>query len=48
MLYTFQANVFNKRIGSQFDVITSITISANNETETYEEAKNLLINIFIL
>ena len=30
-LYTFQANVFNKRIGSKFGRIINITVSANNE-----------------
>ena len=39
MLYTFQANVFNERIGSEFGVTTSITVLANNEKDAYEQAK---------
>jgi len=31
MLYTFQANVYNERIGSQFGTTTNITVLANNE-----------------
>ncbi len=39
MLYTFQANVFNERFGSQFGRTTNITILANNEKDAYEQAK---------
>lgn len=39
MLYNFQANVFNERIGSEFGVTSSIIVSANNEKDAYEEAK---------
>lgn len=39
MLYTFQANVYNKRIGPEFGVITNITVLANNEKDAYEQAK---------
>lgn len=39
MLYTFQANVFNERIGSQFGRTTNITVLANNEQDAYEQAK---------
>ena len=37
--YSFQANVFNERLGSQFGRTTSITILANNEQDAYKEAK---------
>ena len=37
--YTFQANVFNERFGSEFGVTTNITILANNEKDAYDEAK---------
>jgi len=39
MLYTFQANVFNERIGSKFGRTTNITVLANNEKDAYEQAK---------
>jgi len=39
MLYTFQANVYNERLGSQFGRITNITVLANNEQDAYEQAK---------
>lgn len=39
MLYTFQANVYNKRIGSEFGRTTNITVLANNEKDAYEQAK---------
>ncbi len=39
MLYTFQANVFNERIGSQFGKTVNTTVLANNEKDAYEEAK---------
>lgn len=39
MLYTFQANVFNERIGSQFGRTVNITVLANNEKDAYEQAK---------
>lgn len=38
MSYTFQANVFNERIGSEFGVTTNITVYANNEIDAYTEA----------
>lgn len=38
-LYTFQANVFNNRIGPACGTTTNITISANNEKDAYEQAK---------
>lgn len=41
MLYTFQANVFNKRVGPKFGVPTNTTVLANNEKDAYEEAKKL-------
>lgn len=44
MLYTFQANVFNKRIGSKFSRIVNITISANNEKDAYKKVKILFDN----
>lgn len=37
--YTFQANIYNERIGSQFGTITCVTVVANNEKDAYEEAK---------
>lgn len=37
-LYTFQANVYNERFGSQFGKTVSITIQANNEKNAYKEA----------
>lgn len=39
MLYTFQANVFNERIGSQFGTTVNITVLANNEEDAFNEAK---------
>lgn len=39
MLYTFQANVYNERIGPEFGITTNITILANNEKDAYEQAK---------
>ena len=39
MLYNFQANVFNERIGPEFGVTTNVTILANNEKDAYEQAK---------
>ena len=39
MLYTFQANVYNERIGPEFGVTTNITVLANNEKDAYEQAK---------
>ena len=39
MLYTFQTNVFNTRIGPEFGVTTNITVLANNEKDAYEEAE---------
>lgn len=39
MLYSFQANVFNERIGPEFGKITYITILANNEEDAYKEAE---------
>lgn len=39
MLYTFQANVFNERLGSPFGVTVNTTVLANNEQDAYEEAK---------
>ena len=36
--YTFQANVYNERLGSQFGRTVSITIIANNEQDAYKEA----------
>lgn len=39
MLYTFQANVYNERIGSEFGRTTNITVLANNEKDAYEQAK---------
>lgn len=39
MIYTFQANVFNKRLGSQFGRTISTTILANNEKDAFNEAK---------
>lgn len=51
MLYTFQANVFNKRIGSKFGRIINITISANNEKDAYKKVKimfdNYVNNLYI-
>lgn len=38
-LYTFQANVFNERIGPELGVRTNITVLANNEKDAYEQAK---------
>lgn len=39
MLYTFKANVYNERLGSQFGTTTHITIVANNEKDAKIEAK---------
>ena len=39
MLYTFQANVFNERLGSQFGKTINTTVLANNEKDAYEQAK---------
>lgn len=39
MLYTFQANVFNERLGSTFGVTTNITVVANNEKDAYIETE---------
>lgn len=39
MLYTFQANVYNERIGPEFGKTTNITVLANNEKDGYKEAK---------
>lgn len=39
MLYTFKANVFNERLGSQFGRIVNTTILANNEEDAFNEAK---------
>lgn len=39
MLYTFQANVFNERLGSQFGRTVNITVLANNEKDAYKEAE---------
>lgn len=39
MLYKFQANVFNEKLGSPFGRTVSTTILANNEEDAYEEAK---------
>lgn len=39
MLYNFQANVYNERIGSEFGKTTSITVLANNQEDAYEQAK---------
>lgn len=48
MLYIFQANIYNERIGSQFGTTVNTTILANNEKDAYEQAKisfNKYINI---
>lgn len=39
MLYTFQANVFNERLGPQFGTTVSTTVLANNEEDAFNEAK---------
>ena len=39
MLYTFQANVYNERLGSPFGTIVKTTIVANNEEDAYKEAE---------
>lgn len=39
MLYTFQANVFNERVGPEFGKIVNTTVLANNEKDAYEQAK---------
>jgi len=39
MLYTFQANVYNERLGSPFGKTVNITILANNEEDAYKQAK---------
>ena len=39
MLYNFQANVYNERIGSEFGKIVNITVLANNQEDAYEQAK---------
>lgn len=39
MLYTFKANVFCTKSGSQFGITAHTTVLANNENEAYEEAK---------
>ena len=43
-IYTFQANVFNERFGSPFGRTVTITISANNEKDAYEKAKESFDN----
>ena len=39
-LYTFQANVFNERLGSAFGIHVNATVQAKNEKDAYEQAKN--------
>ena len=39
MMYSFKANVFNERLGSQFGRTTYITVVANNENDANIEAK---------
>ena len=39
MLYTFQANVFNERLGSPFGITVSTTVLANNKEDAFNEAK---------
>lgn len=39
MLYTFQANVYNERIGLEFGKTINITVLANNEKDAYKQAK---------
>ena len=39
MLYTFQANVFNERIGPEISKTIKITVLANNQEDAYEQAK---------
>ena len=39
MLYTFQANVFNERLGSPFGITVITTVLANNEEDAFNEAK---------
>lgn len=37
--YTFQANVFNERLGSPFGTTVNVTVQANNEQNAYKEAE---------
>lgn len=39
MMYSFKANVFNERLGSQFGTITHIIVAAKNEEDARIEAK---------
>lgn len=39
MLYTFQANVFNEKLGPEFGRTVNITVLANNKQYAYEQAK---------
>lgn len=47
MIYTFQANIYNERIGSSFGRTANITIVASNEKEAYNNAKKQFNNLII-
>lgn len=39
MLYTFQANIFCTKVGSQFGITANTTVLANNKEDAFNEAK---------
>lgn len=47
MLYTFQANVYNERIGPEFGKTVNIIVLANDKEDAYKEAK-ISFNKYIL
>ena len=45
--YTFQANVYNEKLGTKFGRTANIIVVASNEKEAYENAKEQFNNLII-